>query len=86
MRNEVINTINIRFIIHPFPGLFCEKRAFFVPKRFKGTSTLIDPSPMEIVKYLGGIMRDLLLPNIALGLIFLSATLILSIRKKGIRF
>ncbi len=44
------------------------------------------PSQMDIVEYLGGIMRGLLLPNIALGLIFLTATLILSIRKKGIRF
>ena len=41
---------------------------------------------MEIVEYLGDIMRGLLLPNIALGLIFLSATLILSIRKRDIRF
>lgn len=47
---------------------------------------MIDPSPMEIVEYLGDIMRSLLLPNIALGLIFLSATLIISIRKRGIRF
>ena len=41
---------------------------------------------MEIVEYLVGFMQGLLLPNIALGLIFLSATLILSIRKRDIRF
>ena len=47
---------------------------------------MVHPSPMDIVEYLAGIMRGLLLPNIALGLIFLTATLILSIRKKRIRF
>ncbi len=47
---------------------------------------MVHPSPMDIVEYLGGIMRGLLLPNIALGLIFLTATLIISIKKRGIRF
>jgi hypothetical protein len=41
---------------------------------------------MDFVEQLAGIMRGLLLPNIALGLIFLSATLVLSIRRREIRF
>jgi hypothetical protein len=41
---------------------------------------------MDFLDNLAGILRGLLLPNIALGLICLSATLVLSIRKRGIRF
>ena len=42
--------------------------------------------PMGFIDQLARIMRDLLLPNIALGLIFLSATLIISVRRREIRF
>ena len=41
---------------------------------------------MDFVEHLAGVMRGLLRPNIALGLIFISATLVLSLRKGGIRF
>jgi len=41
---------------------------------------------MDFVEQLAAVMRGLLLPNIALGLIFLSATLVLSIRRREIRF
>ena len=41
---------------------------------------------MDFVEHLAGVMRDLLLPNIALGLIFISATLVLSLRNREIRF
>ena len=41
---------------------------------------------MGFIDQLADIMRDLLLPNIALGLIFLSATLIISVRRREIRF